>query len=410
VKFAAFGFYLRQNDGPVQPNPLNEWMRVVFNLAQNSDIERPEEFGRCLTGLQKLLPHSLNILERLAEMEIEPLGFSPQQVREEMLKAKLFLSHPGWRQRADAAEHHGYFCGRIEFLLDFCGVSAQADKARVQEWGEQVHIELQAAFDQYFRTAQLMFNSDGLLATGNSHLWKRALLATGDYLRASGRNESFLTNPSGNWDSWKRLLGDVGSKQRGYLKTLWDRIDPTASVEPQLIGIINGASGLEPWRAAIVKHPEVIGYCGQQEIRREQGMDEIYLLKRRQMNGDHAELFSYALYQEISTSASRKDLEPLKVDSYQSVSKTEVEPCIWLSFIRNEPINFALYSSNKGFRLRVTKSELAKLLDVEAALKNECGFSESSEELERACSRDEIHAVLKHLANSLATLAGSNAK
>jgi hypothetical protein len=409
VMFAGFLFYLRQNDGSLRPNPLSGWMRVVFNLAQNSDIERPEQLGRCLAGLQKLLPHSLRILERLAEMETEPLGFSPQQVREEMLKAQLVLSHPGWRQRVDAAERHGYFCGRVEFLLDFSGVSAHAEKARVQEWGDEVHIEFQAAFDRYLQKAQLMFDSEGLVPTGNSYLWKRALLATGDYLLRSGRNDSFLTNAAGNWDSWRRLLGDIGSRQRGYLKALWDRIDATAPVEPQLSGIISGASGLEPWRAAIVKHPELIDYCGQQEIRREQGANEIYLLRRRQMNGDHAELFSYALYQEISAPESRADLEPLKVDFYRSVSNTETEPRVWLSFSRdNRRVRFGLCSWKGGFCLEVLKAGLADCLDVEASLKNECGFSETDGQLARWCSRDEIRAVLRHLANRLAALAGPN--
>src|SRR6266446_4982356 len=103
-------------------------------------------------------------------MEIEPLGFSPQQVREEMVKAKLILSHPGWRQRIDAAEQHSYFWGQIEFLFDFAGVSAHAGKVPVQDWDEKVHAELQAMLDQYFRTAQLMFNAEGLVSTGNSHL------------------------------------------------------------------------------------------------------------------------------------------------------------------------------------------------------------------------------------------------
>jgi Protein of unknown function DUF262 len=212
VRFAAFVSYLRHHDGSVQPEPLNEWMRVVLNLAANSDIERPEDFGRCLTGLQKLVPHGQQILERLAKMEIEPLGFRPQQVREEILKAKLIQSHGGWRQRIDAAEQHRYFWGQIEFLLDFSGVSAHADKARVQDWEEKLHAELQAKFDLYFHKAQLMFDAEGLVSKGNTHLWKRALLSVGNYLVASGRNESFCTDPVGNWDSWKNLLGNIGIK------------------------------------------------------------------------------------------------------------------------------------------------------------------------------------------------------
>src|SRR5208283_3951842 len=97
VQFAAFILYLRHHAGNVQPANLNEWMRVIRNLAFNSEIERPEEYGRCLVGLQKLIPYSAEILERLSDTDVGQIGFSPQQVREEGLKAGLILADPGWR-------------------------------------------------------------------------------------------------------------------------------------------------------------------------------------------------------------------------------------------------------------------------------------------------------------------------
>ena len=112
VQFAALVFYLRQHDGKaLDAKSLGEWMRVVFNLAMNSELGRPEEFGRCLAGLQKLVPYGPKILEHLYVADIGQMGFSSQQVREEILKAKLILSHPDWRARIDAAEEHSYFSG-----------------------------------------------------------------------------------------------------------------------------------------------------------------------------------------------------------------------------------------------------------------------------------------------------------
>ncbi len=73
----------------MQPASLNEWMRVVRNLATNSEIDRPEEYGRSLAGLHKLLPYSAEILEHLSDTDVGQIGFSPQQVREEALKASV---------------------------------------------------------------------------------------------------------------------------------------------------------------------------------------------------------------------------------------------------------------------------------------------------------------------------------
>ena len=55
VLFAAFISYLRVNEGTVTATEFQQWMRVAFNLVQNSDIERPDDFERSLIGLQKLL-------------------------------------------------------------------------------------------------------------------------------------------------------------------------------------------------------------------------------------------------------------------------------------------------------------------------------------------------------------------
>lgn len=142
VQFAAFVLYLRHHEGNAQPASLNEWMRVVRNLATNTEIERPEEYGRSLAGLQKLLPHSGEILERLSDTDVGQIGFSPQQVREEVLKARLILANTAWRHRIDNAEAHGYFAGQIEFLLDFCGVLAQAEKLPAK-WSGSEHAQMQ---------------------------------------------------------------------------------------------------------------------------------------------------------------------------------------------------------------------------------------------------------------------------
>ncbi len=407
--FAAFVFYLRQHHSSAQSQALNEWMRVVFNLAQNTDIERPEEYGRTLAGLQRLVPDVNQILQRLAAMEIEPLGFSQLQVREEVLKAQLILSHPGWKSRIIAAERHGYFRGQIKFLLDFSGVSSQAEVTSVDDWGETTHTDLQATFDAYLQKAQIMFNQSGLIRL-KPQLWRRSLLVMGNYLLTLGRNYSFVTNPPSYPDSWKRFLRDE-TQQRQHLKSLWDKLDATAPIEPQLSQIIDSASDLEEWRAAIVKHPQAINYCGQLEFRWEYGADEIYLLKKRQMNGAHAELFSYALYKDLDTDGSRKNLEPLKLESYESVSMTDFLPYFSLTFtFANRLIRFVVFSSKGGFRIHVDKAGLSKLTDVEVVLREKCDFEESGSYLARSSTRDEIRKVLKQLAGSLAQLPATGGK
>ena len=410
VQFAAFVIYLTHHRGAVQPDALREWMRVVTNLSANSDIERPDEFGRSLAGLQKLLPFSGEILQRLAYMDMEQLGFSPQQLREEMLKAKLILAHAGWRARFEEAERHAYFSGQIEFLLDFSGVSARVGNSALSDWGPEVHSEFQSSFDAYLKKAEITFDSKGLIQVGQSavtHLWKRALLVVGDYLLPVGSNVSFLTNPATNAGSWKRFLRGTGSglQHRRHLKTLWDRLDVNVAVEPQLNKIIDGAQAMDEWRAAIVSHPGVIEYCGQQEIRRAAGSNEIYLMTKREMTGYHAELFSYTLYLDLMTDAFQKSLEPLTSLFYASVYMSYDEPSVRLSLKRSgRHVGFDLVSRSGRFQIQVKRASLTSDPELDACLRNQANFAESGDVLMLVSSRDEIHEKLQQLAGSLAAL------
>ncbi|MGC9195816.1 MAG: GmrSD restriction endonuclease domain-containing protein [Syntrophobacteraceae bacterium] len=162
VLFAAFISYLRVNEGTVRTSEFQEWMRVTFNLVQNSDIERPDDFERSLGGLQKLPPYSREILPRLATMEAEPLGFNREQVQEESLKARLMLARMDWADRIHEAEDHGYFRGQIGFLLDFSGTRARANEQPVPEWTPGEHAQLQRRFDNYLPKAKLTFSDRGL--------------------------------------------------------------------------------------------------------------------------------------------------------------------------------------------------------------------------------------------------------
>ena len=407
VQFAAFVLYLRHHEGNVSPASLNEWMRVVRNLATNTEIERPEEYGRSLAGLRKLLPYSAEILERLSDTDVGQIGFSPQQVREEALKARLILADNAWRDRIDRAEEHGYFSGQIEFLLDFCGVLAQAEKMPAK-WDGTVHAKLHTAFDGYFTKAQISFASSGLAPTkptAGTHLWKRALLTVGDYLSSSGSNHSFLTDPQRNWDSWKRFLRGGTSGTRQFLKILWDRIDANADIEPQLEQIIASATSLEPWRAAIIRHPKVISYCGEQEMRRVGNDEEIYLLRKKQMSGYHAELFSYVLNLELADAGANHNLSPLRLQTYESVYMSELEPHVLLVFDRSKRrVNFFVESAKGQFRIHTSCAGLEELPEVEAALCGESTFVKEDEKLTRLVPRAEIHQVLKQVAQSLAKL------
>jgi hypothetical protein len=409
LQFNAFVLYLTQWANEVKADEFQEWMRVVSNLAANTSYDHVEVFQRCMAGLRKLLPQSRQILAHLAEMDATPLGFSLQQVQEEVLKAKLILANSGWRARIEQAEGHGYFDGQIEFLLDFAGLRDPVTDVTAEAWPAPAHEKTQGAFDNYLAKAVITFDKDGLAepegAALSSYLWQRALLAVGDYLIPLGSNHSFGTNAADNADSWKRFLR--GGKadpagRRKHLKSLWDRLDGAMPVKLQLEQIIESTTGLEPWRTVIVSYPQVIDYCEQRKIRKTTA-GQIYLLKRIRMTSTHAELFSYALHQNLKAASVREKLMLLKLDKYRSVSDSSFEPQVLMSCAcAKHCVSFAIESLHPQFRIRVKRDTLTALVEVEEALRNLMNFEESSDEMALLCSRDSIFDVLYQLAGILA--------
>jgi hypothetical protein len=388
LQLTAFVLYLRQWGNVVQTAALHDWMRVISNLAVNTSYDHMEVFQRCMAGLRKLLPESQRILAHLAEMEVVPLGFSPQQVQEEVLKAKLLLADSRWREQIESAEQHGYFQGQIEFLLDFAGLHQSTAEAPVSQWSEHVHGDRLASFGNYLAKADSTFNEVGLaepgVASRRSSLWERALLSIGNYLMPLSSNFSFGVNPAEQGDSWKRFLrggGPDATKRRAYLKKLWDRLDIATPISGQLQAVIDEANNLEPWRQMLVRYPQAIEYCERRKIRMGQEA-VVYLLKRTQMNGTHAELFTYVLFEDLSTALMRERLAPVALDYYRSVSESLLEPRILLHVVVGEVrVGMSVERTNGRFAIRVQRSPLAQLPSIEEKLRLQMDFEERTDQL-----------------------------
>ena len=407
VQFYGYVVYARQNSESLDPDAFQEWMRVVFNLSVNTTYDRPSDMQRSISALLKLAPNSGSILQFLATSGTPTTGFSPQQISEEKLKAELILADAGWRRLMDCAESHGYFKGQIEFLLDFCGVLAKRNVTGGVNWHDSEHSLLQEQFGKYLRKAQLMFTDRGLIDQGQFR-WERALLCIGNYLLPSGRqNISFLTNPSTDQASWKRLLRGTSryvQEARSLLQELLDRLNVDDSLNSQLDKIIYEATGLEPWRQAFIETPKALAYCEKRAIRW-YSKNDIYLLKKTQLNGAHAELFTYCLFHNklLPMASSGDGFHPLKLSKhYYSVNGTEDEPGIWFTWTREEHLLFFDVKWNGcSFIIRIPTSSLQALPDVYEALRDEAGFAEKETNLVRETSSTDFLDTLLELRKAL---------
>lgn len=396
VLFVAYALFLQKHGESTKPEVLQEWMRVTLNLALNTGYNRSDDFRRSVLGLATLLQNSDDILTHFATASKPIVGFNELQITEEKLKAKLILANCEWRSLLDQAEGHGYFKGQIGFLLDFADVFNKASASEPASWSLQEHRGLQEKFKRQLALGEAMFTNYGLRYSPH-YCWQRALLCLGDYLLQSGRNRSFLLDRIDEEASWKRLLSGSSApalNSRNLLKSLFNRLTPEKNLPNQLNDIINGAANLSPWREILVKCPLALAYCERKCIRVDES-GTIYLLKRSQMNGAHAELYTYCLYQKLKLQAQQGSLAPLALENYYDSNETSIKPRIRFCWKDKILYYFDLEWHNQGFILyyRVNpNSPRPRFVDY---LAKDPVFMTSDTHLIRKSSLEEIHKVIE---------------
>ena len=401
VQFTAYVKFLQEHKENIDSVAFQKWMRMIFNLSVNTVYNRPEDVQRSIKGIVNLIPKSKNILQYFATAEEPVTGFYKPQIAEEKLKAALIRADNRWKPLIDQAESHGYFRGQIEFLLEFCGVAEKWKNSGTVNWENDVHSSFQEQFEIYLSKAESMFDDKGLVDLGK-YRWQRALLSTGNYLLSSRQNKSFLVDSLTELTSWKQLFrGD--SNARKLLHQLWDNLEIDTDIGSQLDALIRKSTALEPWREAFVNTPNAIEYCKKRFIRWN-SEENIYLLSKTQMNGTHAELFTYCLYHNsLKHMQTNGDLEPLTLEPYQSMIGTDKEPCIRFMWPYDEhSINFDLERQQGHYIVSVGRDSLAQLPpDVDRVLRDLASFQENENVLKKIINPDDIETGLRELADVL---------
>ncbi|TOF08137.1 hypothetical protein CGJ30_24050, partial [Vibrio parahaemolyticus] len=118
LRFYAFYNYVTK---ATSDRELNEWLRVIFNLTENTIINTSDEFNKTLFAIDKLCQSGKPILDILAD-DIEIAGFAGAQVLEEKIKAHLLLKSDDWREAIVSAENHPFLKGQVGCLLNFAEI------------------------------------------------------------------------------------------------------------------------------------------------------------------------------------------------------------------------------------------------------------------------------------------------
>lgn len=269
----------------VDQKRLSDWMRLVRNLLEGTrhhGFNTSLDFAHALNSIRSLLDHRNTIIEYMAEFEGKTLsGFAGEQVREEILKAKLILESEEWRDAIIEIENNHYFKGQIGFLLD---------------WSTQNEVPNLALFKEYVLKSKSVFGDHGLKEF-DDFLFERALLTIGDYMLRKSQNSSLLVNDDYSI-SWKRLLRDNANGKRDFLKALFDRIEPD-TIKEDLQKMVDEFSKQEDWRYHFIKEPEIINAILPSKYVRWINEKNILLLKTYKTSGYHTEYYIFALRQKL---------------------------------------------------------------------------------------------------------------
>lgn len=307
IKFHSYLRYLIINGDNL--GGLHQWMRVVHNLTENTEIDDNDKEIKAFLEIESLLPNSNRILDYLIENQHVTDAFFDRQVQEETIKAHLINKSDQWKTCFELFECTEHFKGQLLFLLEFSGILEYFEINNNCNWTNSEDEKFFADFNTYGEKALAFFN---LIQTplNSNYLLERAVLTKGDYLIPSANNRcSFLSSNKVNnylrdysWRSLLQLSSIDNSEEdllywkekRNFVKNLFDDSQYQNSNVPDSLNKIIKNTPVD-WRKYFVTNPELIRYC---ELGFVKFINEnnITLLLRMNENSRMREMFTYNLF------------------------------------------------------------------------------------------------------------------
>ena len=120
--YALLRYYA--NETECNGNHLSQWMRVVWNIVENSTIDSSEPYQAALRLIDELSKHTHDICVFLSNSQSQiKSDFAKEQVLEEVAKAEKILNGKtrsdgkSWKKIIIDAERYEFFKGAIRFLF-----------------------------------------------------------------------------------------------------------------------------------------------------------------------------------------------------------------------------------------------------------------------------------------------------
>ncbi|MCP5018123.1 MAG: DUF262 domain-containing protein [Ketobacter sp.] len=348
-KLRFFAFY-EQVSKSKDLAELTDWVRVIYNLTENTIINTADEFFKALYAIEDLSKSGMPVLEALRSNQTIT-GFSGPQILEERIKANLLLKSETWRDAIVKAERHPFFKGQIGCILHFSGILKYYRENEGCDWDGESDQNYLLSFKRYAESAGSVFSLILNSSAAVDYLWERAVLSKGVYFteksvsRYNLLNKRLTKNNIDRDHSWRRLLR-IGSpdieRKQSYVKAVLD--DPEFDlhdVDHSLQKICDKAvldEGIEYWRRAFITYPDLFRCCNQGFI--EMNSEEFILLNESQRNHYHSELYTKVIQLELDKD--KKLIKPFGWINYEQVRSRDDFAYVDISGWNFEGLNYSI--------------------------------------------------------------------
>ena len=384
--FYAYLSYLLKYKPTINDNLFEEWIRFAYNLCNNSYqlANSCSDFCNSILGINYLIDRDCyNALQKKDKIT-ELATLDSEQLKEEILKSKLF-SNQKWKDSInDAYIKLSYFEGQLSFELLDCCKTSENDINNDQKIDE---------FKLYVDKVSSIFTDSEKGCPFDESLIC-ALLSKGNYLTGYHSSASLYQSTKNRDIGWKRFLKKDSSGdnllQRGYfIEILNDKSFNMKLPKDSLDSIAkNRSSSIERWRIVLIDNfsllKEKLGasrlirwnYANNKHKNDVSNLDnfEIDLISRLNITSNHIELFTYSLFINKTIQA----YSPFNKCEYYESKLENDEPHIFLSGWKYNNKNYQMqvyYRDDNYYDLVISNEEYCQIDANIVSKASSLGFS-----------------------------------
>lgn len=244
--FYAQTLYLLNAD--FSKETYNDWLRVIRNIAKNTNIDSVQSFKGFLNLITELSTGSADIYNYLATHKVES-NFAKNQVQEEIYKAKTIINNNRSSKKLILQFEENPFCiGKLYFAFYCCGINCLESYSDL----DLVLFEkVKNVFDLYLSNDDISDDFRVLLFTcGNNRFYDYWL--SWSYKTNTNKRCCIESTDDLYWH-FSRIENDKYFKD--FLKEAVLRLTKNISIR-KLISMYKCPSDMPEWEKWIIKNPD----------------------------------------------------------------------------------------------------------------------------------------------------------